>query len=79
MRAWFNRTYDVDARIGHDAQSKRGSPRYFLRFTADDTEKLFMAFKSYFEQIPSMRQKFWVSFAFYDDNKQQASTTRMKI
>lgn len=65
---WFKKMYDIDPYIAYDKPNNSClTGRYFLRFSIPDTEKLFNIIKPYIKQFPIMRQKFWVSFAWYDN------------
>lgn len=62
-KEWFERKYNVSPKIHYDPC--RGKNGYRLRFTCPESKKLFQLLEPYFSQIPSMKQKFWLSFERY--------------
>ena len=68
-KQYFENKYQVQPRIVYDAC--RGKNGYKLRFTCPDSQKLFQHIRPYLEQVPSMKQKFWLSFERYLPNNEE--------
>lgn len=65
---WLKREYGVVPRLCYD--KCRGENGWKLRFTCPDSERLFHRLQPYFNQVESMRNKFWLSFERYLPDKE---------
>jgi len=64
IKDWFKRVYGVDPKIYISSKHRPEACRY-LKFSVEDSRKIFEVCWPYFSQINSMKDKFWLSFAKY--------------
>ena len=76
IKQWFENKYQISPRICKDKAYLNQNPRIYLRFLTEDSEKLFHIMKPYISQIDSMRNKFWLSYVYFEN---KANTVPVKI